>query len=471
MLNKLCRQLVEGGWMGHKAGIPALFGTVIMGLVGFVQLSKLLDRRRRARTLSKKTRIELLPVERSIICNMSPPISSVTYFKGNVAHVEKYFAERVTAIVAANPWLVSVLDRDLESNVVGAYYSSEGLPELSTYFSVRRDILVSRSRTPYLKMVRILSPVLCKRAFETVGKEETSFKVALIPDAEDPEGRFALIVSASHILMDGHGYGKLYNMLSSDVTEIESLNPIRKPDVHEKIVKEAFCNVPDMSMSPEPFSIAWHVITHIWDALFPLTQFYLFRVSNDWVNSGKALVKEEREENGVDFVSTNDLLVSAFFNLSKPRFAVSTINFRGRIKGCEENDVGNYEGIMDYFAESDWKTPAMIRKSVSGQNGQYMRAGKPRSSKLKNVQFLGAPWSIVTNNSTFTRTLCVEGATQDLFLFLVEDSLVSAYSESAMVIMRVDDGPLACMVATSPAVLNRIKASGMVQEELDVVIR
>jgi hypothetical protein len=470
MLNKLYGQLIKGGWMGHKAGIHALLGTVTMGLVGLVQLSKLLDRRRRAKTLAKKTRIELLPGERSMVCHLLPSISTVTYFKGNVAHVEKYFAERVTAIVAANPWLVSVLDRDLKSNELGAYYSSEGLPELSTYFSVRRDILVSRSRTPYLKMIRILSSVLCKRGIDSVGKEETSFKVALIPDAEEPEGRFALIVSASHVLTDGYAYGKLYNMLSSDVTEIESLNPIRKLDVHEKIVKEAFCNEPDLMMRPEPMAIAWYLITHIWDTLFPLTQFYFFRVSDDWVNSEKALAKEERGKNGVDFVSTNDVLVSTFFNLSKPRYAIQTINFRGKIKGCEDNDVGNYEGMMSYFAESDWKTPAMIRKSVSGRNGQYTRAGQPRSSKLKNTQFLGTSWSFASNNVGLMRTLRVEGATQDLFLFLEDINLPSAYSNSIMLIFRVDAGPLACMVATSPAVMNRIKASGMMEEELDIVM-
>lgn len=49
----------------------------------------------------------------------SPPNSTITFFRGSRAAAERYLAERVAAIVVANPWLASVLEWDENGILAG----------------------------------------------------------------------------------------------------------------------------------------------------------------------------------------------------------------------------------------------------------------------------------------------------------------------------------------------------------------
>ncbi len=68
-----------------------------------------------------------------------------------------------------------------------------------------------------------------------MGNSEPLFKVSLIPDAEESLTLFAVVVSANHSLLDGHGYDRLFNMLSSDC-EVQALSPVRKQAMPSKIL-------------------------------------------------------------------------------------------------------------------------------------------------------------------------------------------------------------------------------------------
>jgi hypothetical protein len=455
--------------MKSELRIPVLVGTAA-ALVAVPQLFNFFDRRRRAKKLQKKTRIELLPCEslESSVVFMAPAIASATYFKGNVADVETYFAERVAAILSANPWLTSVLDRDPLTNVPAAYYSSEGTSDPSIYFSVRKDIKVSRTRTSYNDLLDLLAPVLCKPSTKSVGKDVPLWKVALIPDADEPDSRFLLVVSANHSLMDGHGYYRIFNMLSSDTEKIESLSPIRKFDSLHKMDK-AFDNEPNV-MTGNPGFLFRFITSMMWSAMFPEAVVHMFRMNEEYVNAEKALAKQTKEQNGVEYVSSNDVYLSGILNCTQCDVALQAINFRGRIEGLGDDDIGNYESLLPYYGEMDYRTPAMIRKSLSRGDGLYIRASEPRTKPLTNLQYMKAIIGLATNWSTFARTLKIQGGTQDLHIPLFNRADVPACCMSGCTIFRPDDAGMAVLYIGNQATWDRMKASELVKEEIDMVM-
>jgi ferredoxin len=181
----------------------------------------------------------------------------VTFFRGDKAAAEEHFSKRVSEIVHANPWLASVLEYD-ENGIMAVYYPS--CPNVACklcHLEVRDDINVSRLRPDgqkllYQEMVQTLESALCKTSVKSVGTSEPLFKVSLIPDAEEPLMLFSLVVSANHSLLDGHGYYRIFNMLSSDC-EVQALSPVRKQDMPSKIL-EAMGGEPSlMAESPPGF--------------------------------------------------------------------------------------------------------------------------------------------------------------------------------------------------------------------------
>ena len=60
--------------------------------------------------------------------------------------------------------------------------------------------------------------------------ENSVFKVTVFRNCSEPDRKFALVVSMSHNVGDGHTFYSLYKMLCAD-REIKPLNPTRKPHI------------------------------------------------------------------------------------------------------------------------------------------------------------------------------------------------------------------------------------------------
>ena len=133
------------------------------------------------------------------------------------------------------------------------------------------------------------------------------------------------------------------------------------------------------------------------------------------------------------------------------------INFRNKIDGCGDDDVGNYEDLLAYTPR-DYASPSLIRRSVSGI--PYFRAsGAPLPT---NLEHLAATYGAVTNWATFARPLALDGV-QELHLPLLDWNASTPPScFGAMVVFRPKAGRLAAFVGGSSAFVERVKASGMV---------
>jgi len=407
-------------------------------------LAYYLRRRRRAarmKLLATHTKIRLLASERGAVVTMSPATSTVTFFKGSPRRVENKLRNKVAAIVEANPWLAARLDDD-ENGELALFVP----PELPERFAVRYDIAVER--TPYASLVEALAPVLCGTSVECRGTAKPLFQVSLVSCANDT---YALVVSANHSLLDGHGYYRIYNMLSEGAA-VERLDPARKFHIPAKMVA-AMNDERSLLQQASPGFLFRFITAQIKNAVAPSTHCHAFYIDEDWVARAK------RDADGVDFVSTNDCITSEFCSLLNCDVALMAINFRGKIDGCGDDDVGNYEDLLAYTPR-DYASPSLIRRSVSGV--PYFRAsGAPLPS---NLEHLAATYGAITNWATFARPLEIDGV-QQLHLPLLDWNASTPPSVfGAMVVFRPKAGCLAAFVGGSSAFVERVKASGMVGE-------
>ena len=426
----------------------AAAATVAAGAFAAYQLWTVASRWRRARRLANHEKVALLPSEVAPILCKSPATSTITYFEsGDLAAVQSFLSMRTDEIVAANPWLAGVLDYD-ENGAMALFVppATQG-----KHFEVLKVPLCEN----YEALVKSVESALCGTSEDSVGTGAPLWKVALVPDGT--EGNFALVVSANHSFLDGHGYYKIYNMLSGSAP-VQALSPQRKHDMSQKIIDAMGGEQSLMAASPPGFLFRF-IGGVIWNAIFPATKSMGFNISEDWIKEQKA-----NHDESVPFVSTNDVVVSKFCNSLKCDLAIMSINFRGRIEGCNEDDVGNYEDLLSY-TPSDYATPSLIRKSIAGP--PYRRAGGGKMpTSFEHI--LGCTYGAITNWATFARELNLPGAhqTQHIPIFDFQQS-TPACIFGAMVIFKPKDGEIACCIAGKQELIDEINQSGMVGKPLE----
>ena len=349
--------------------------------------------------------------------------------------------------------------------VCAAYYPDADMATRECRLQVCDEIVLCR-RSPYAKIVRDLGPALCKTSDQSAKAKEPLWKVSLVPDSEEPDERFCVVVSGNHSLLDGHDFYRLYNMLSGD-SQVKALNPIRKQQVPASILAAMGSEPSLMALSPPGFIVRF-ISAQLRNYLFPATQALGFCVSDDWIADQKSALKHKNKD--VPFVSTNDILVSTFSRLTACDVSLMAINFRDRVDGCSKDDVGNYEDLLCY-SPSDYASPALIRKSVSPDSA-YTAAAQPRPPLPTNIQHLsGATYAAITNWATFARPLVLAGAAEDLHVPLFDWPVSTpACAFSAMVIFRPSAGRVGVMVAGKSKVMDAVRSSGMVGDPLDITM-
>ena len=249
-------------------------------------------RRRRAaarrKLLATHTKIALLASERGAVVAMSPATSTVTFFRGSPRRVANKLRNKVAAVVRANPWLAARLDDD-ENGLLALFVPPE-LPEL---FAERRDIAVSltpysslmeavNNATQYAALVETLAPVLCGTSMEVRGTAKPLFQVSLVSCANDT---YAVVVSANHSLLDGHGYYRVYNMLSEGAS-VESLDPARKVEIPPKMVAAMHDEQSMLQRAPPGFLLRF-ITAQVRNAVAPSTHCHAFYIDEDWVARAK----------------------------------------------------------------------------------------------------------------------------------------------------------------------------------------
>mgnify|MGYP001984079795 CR=1 FL=1 len=162
---------------------------------------------------------------------------------------------------------------------------------LCTLFEVLEGVALSRDYGP---LVKSLEPSICvKPSIEAAGTGAPLFSVRLLRDL-NAERRFALVVSANHSLVDGHGFYRLYNMLSSE-SKVEALDPTRKQELPARMLAAMGDEPSPMTACPPGF-LASFVFAQVRSQLFPRTKAIGFDISAEWLAAQKATAAKEMRE-------------------------------------------------------------------------------------------------------------------------------------------------------------------------------
>jgi len=303
---------------------------------------------------------------------IAPHIGTITFFKGDPAKAMLSLKERLGIVVAANPWLAGTLTQN--PGPLQLCYSAKPL-------AGRVDELFNPSLLkgkPCKKALALDSTMsweqMCLALMKTsaevppgnacVNKGFPLVALTVVPDTNTPHAAFAVVFSASHVILDGHNYYQLLNMLSSG-GEVETLSVTRK---HE--IKEA--NLSACGLGETKFVLSGAVIFNVISKMLfgkkPV-------IANYFVDAAKLTkAKAEGTKGGsVDFVSTNDVLLASFGKATDSRVMLMPIDWRGKLPVCSEGDAGNYEGCL-VFTPSDFEKPSLVRRTLKSGR-PFLRGG------------------------------------------------------------------------------------------------
>ena len=332
--------------------------------------------------IGSEQRLNLNALEESF-GNMLPAISTITFYNGK-APID-FLRERVASVVQANPWLISQQENGIR-----------GKPELKVTNVMDHakaccnEVMISALHAGMhpSKLVPLLSPFLVKQGKWNIYRGELPFRVTIV---RTDSTTFALVVSMSHMLGDGHTFYQVSGMLSCDRT-VHALDPHRHPDCDKACLRQylgAKKYEGQMSISSLLGNFVLPRLNPC--ARPPVLDVHLINVG--WVALQKKEHAIDHADSLVPFVSTNDVLTSWLSRLLRRSGGITmAINLRSRLRnlGLKDTHAGNYEAGCHLFTDES-ATPALVRKCV--MNG--MRGGREKYPSI-GVRLRGSH-TLVTN--------------------------------------------------------------------------
>ena len=391
--------------------------------------------------------LELLEGEREGLVHTAS-VTSITFYDG---YIEKDLVEnKVNAIVRANPWLdgrlVNIPTRGGVCCVYKKLEADSWKPQFKHFFTTSSsDLELALSGggsggPAYDKIIAQVEPLVVKKGTESVDKEESLFKVNLIELI--PRKRYALVVSVSHVIGDGHTYYRLYGMLN-ETAKVFSLDPVR---LHNFLT--------DVAVLQGPATIAWlKTPTTMIGFLFNMLgrrapTMGVFELDTDGIQTKKSEfeagvaavtaaaahspnTKSKSNSGGsgkADFVSTNDIVSSEFFRMCESDYGMIVLNYRNRIPSYTDSHAGNYETCLIY-PKDDCSDPGMIRESLTTHRS---RSGQTPSM----LESLNSNIAVTTNWVSLHRPIRFSTATERLHLPIIR--LQDALFRDFLVIFRAN---------------------------------
>lgn len=341
--------------------------------------------------------VGLLPLEQGMATfGHAQAMSTLTWFQGDTQKATALLKERSTALLKANPWLTGrVRKTNAHKDGVGkkewALVYRDYDPKKSTitmdetekeeeqdiYFRVIPNV-VSRD-VPLVDLGSKLKDYIPKN-----GPDQRLWRVSVCPCSKNPSTRFAVVVSLSHIVGDGHTFFQLSNLVlaGSDDSQLETPFALDRIKTTEAQQIQALGGEKDYGIVFSPGFIANFVRGNIHATVSKKhkAQAKIYLVDPEGMGQAKqdALVAEAlKQSHGnsdqPEFVSSNDVLTSWFFQNSSCSLGFMNINFRGRLEGHTDRHAGNYEGNICY-PRADSKSPGLIRTSLDTKSGLYQRS-------------------------------------------------------------------------------------------------
>ena len=276
------------------------------------------------------------------------------------------------------------------------------------------------------------------------------FKVSLVPLSLGGSPCFAVVTSLCHVVGDGHTFYALSKMLGVGAS-VQALDPTRDKDADAKA--GALLGDAEAKLFSSP-SVG---------LVFGFLANVLFRNSSKVLNVleiSTSAIKDMKVSGAsaasLPFVSSNDVLSSAFFRAAGLGVSFLAMNLRGRVPGLHSALAGNYESLMYYHGSGDYAAPSDIRKSLTPDAGGVLRrVGNTPMPSFGDVA--GGRTAVVSNWATFYEDANMPGGAKQLVHMVLPDPKVRMPFMEVCVIFSPGGGRLALFTNGSERVKNLVK--------------
>ncbi|MBC9915289.1 hypothetical protein [Chitinophaga varians] len=380
--------------------------------------------------------IPLLDEESSTIIKGENGITTITFYKGDSVAATTALRARLKEIAQANPWLAGRVVKNRQHKNLQLAYPIDPLSEEMIgriFFDNPADVKIS-SDMGYEELFTAARSAIVQKGIKLVNKQECITRLTVVPDMHAPEKGFALIFSISHVAADGYTYYRIFNQLFTK-DPVEALVVKRKQAAANRVVEVVG------QQSFKFFHSVPFILNLVKGAMFgKKTKCHAFYVAPEKISQAKSRINGNHAE-GVEFVSTNDILSSSFAKATGSRLCIMAVNLRSWIKDIDSNDAGNYAGGL-LFDDETCARPANIRKAF--------QAGLPISAAAKPYpkfgEALSCRLSLISSWNDFQKSHDLDGCEQVLHLPLYDAK--AAFPLDSAVVFKAKPEKLAVMYFT-----------------------
>lgn len=297
---------------------------------------------------------------------MTPAVTTVDFYEGaDVDAAAAHLRLATAAAVEANPWLLGTLARRRDRVWLRAACTEARARGDAVFAEAEDPAAQADSDASYEDVARSLARFAVPRSGACVDAVPAPllFRVTLVR-ASGSAGRFAVVVSLSHVVGDGSTFYALRAMLGLGAGA-RPLNAQRHLGFSAGLRSLLGGGNDTLAFLTSAGATAGVLRTLL---LSPRAQAMRADVSADWVAKEKA---RACAGNGAAFVSTNDVVTSALLRALRCDVGLMSVNFRGRA-APRADDAGNYEALVGYNS-CDYTTPALLRSSLQHPGGGVRR--------------------------------------------------------------------------------------------------
>ena len=408
-------------------------------------------------------REELLEAEVALFQRGENPITTLTWFQGNHQKAGTILKRRLARILQLNPWLGGKLVQERNGKVFLEYDNNSQTLQVQNFLTLL-DSDASTTTSPISRTTRLEQLARKCRDYiltRNVNDRDEFCKISAVPCRLQPHKYFALIVSMSHLVMDGHTYYNLLHMLCSTDNNDSIFVPLIVKRVRNsaKLQAQAMGQENSLVANPElPLLLNLGMGMVRGSTVGPANQGVYALVDNASMTIEK-IKAAAAESVGVDFCSTNDVLTSWFVqNIHPQAVGLMAINWRNRLPGHTGQHAGNYENVLLY-GRSDSATPGRIRQSLQS----YRRTETIHDPSPSFWSKATTPFALVTNWSSFsgsstntTNALVIDGCREELHIPLYDPVSLVPTASAVMIIFRAGPKGVGVFMVSSPDNLRRL---------------
>jgi len=356
-------------------------------------------------------RLELTPIDIEMI-SLWNPVASITLAAEWTERMTFLLEDAVATLVEQHPIIAGTIRKHAEEEF--PYVEARVHNDFMAEISGPEDFTPPRDTTEAIAMLHSLEARFVEKTIggfqHIVQTEGPLFRVILM---KLPKRHMAYCVEVSHTIADACSHYKIIDFINCAINgrplpELQWMatsETVMFPEEYSPEDREVFCKGP---LSSALFERSAKYSPGTDDARV---------VDIRFVDSGAiAAMKQEHlasaQADGVAFISTNDLIMAGFAELTDEGAIVNmAANMRDRLPGVTNNTMGNFSRIVSFPASAAAASPAFVR-SLNKSFVHFGSEGNPRLSSEGGPKeaVLACNYVAVSNWASMTRFIEPVGA-------------------------------------------------------------